>query len=123
MHRGEIGQIALHNFGSEYSQGLSPLILPPHPGADLMPLGKQHFGEVAADSTDVAGRSGNEYRAALCWFHCHFHLPCSCIQKCRSSPAPCLRLVFQQTFNDVGDLFAGLAVRGNATPGEVDVLE
>ena len=55
----------------EPAQRLGALILPPDQGAHLMPFGEQHCGEVAADSTDVAGRSGHEDRAVMCRFHRH----------------------------------------------------
>jgi hypothetical protein len=69
VHRGQIGQIALHDLGPEPAQALGAFILPPDQGAHLMPLGEQHRGEVAADGTDVAGRSGHEDRAAMCGLH------------------------------------------------------
>jgi hypothetical protein len=36
-----------------------------------MPFGEQQCGEVAADSTEIAGRSGNEDRAVMWRFHRH----------------------------------------------------
>jgi hypothetical protein len=36
-----------------------------------MPFGEQHCGEVAANSTDIASRSGHEDRTAMCGFHRH----------------------------------------------------
>jgi TRAP transporter TAXI family solute receptor len=42
------------------AQRFGALILPPDQGAYLMPLGEQQCGEVAADSTEIAGRSGHE---------------------------------------------------------------
>ena len=80
VHRGKVGQIALHDLGPELAQAFSAFILPPYQGAHLMPLGEQHCGEVAADSTDVAGRSGHEDRAAMCRFHRHFIYLASCVQ-------------------------------------------
>ena len=65
VHRGEISQIALHHLGAEPAQRLGALILPPDQGAYLMPFGEQQCGEVAADSTEITGRSGNEDRAVI----------------------------------------------------------
>ncbi|BAZ21448.1 hypothetical protein NIES4073_23260 [Kalymmatonema gypsitolerans NIES-4073] len=71
VHRGKVGQIALHDLGPELAQALSAFILPPDQGAHLMPFGEQHCGEVAADGTEIAGRSGHEDRTAMCGFHRH----------------------------------------------------
>ena len=61
----------MHDLGAEPAQGLGALILPPDQGAHLVPLGEQHFGEVAADGADSAGRAGHEDRAVVCGFHHH----------------------------------------------------
>jgi hypothetical protein len=71
VHRGEVGQVALHDLGTEPPQTFRAFILPPNQGAHLMPFVQQHCGEVAADSTDIAGRSGHQDRAVMCRFHRH----------------------------------------------------
>jgi hypothetical protein len=46
-----------------------------------MPLGEQQCGEVAADSTEIAGRSGHKDRAVICRFHRHIaYLMNDCVQ-------------------------------------------
>jgi hypothetical protein len=59
VHRGEIGQVAVHDLSAELAQGLCALIFPADQGADLVPFGEQHFGEVAADGADSASRAGH----------------------------------------------------------------
>ena len=59
VHRGEIGHVALHDLSAELAQGLCACIFPADQGADLVPFGEQHFGEVAADGADSASRAGH----------------------------------------------------------------
>jgi hypothetical protein len=59
MHRSEVGQVALHDLGAELAQRFCALIFPADQGADLLPFGEQHFGEVAADGADSASRAGH----------------------------------------------------------------
>ena len=65
VHRGEVGQVALHDLGAELAQGLGALILPAHQGSHLVPFGEQHFGEIAADGADSASRAGHQDRAGV----------------------------------------------------------
>ena len=71
VHRGEVGQVALHDLGAELAQGLCALILPTHQGAHLVPFGEQHFGEVAADGADSASRAGYQDRPGMWPLRCH----------------------------------------------------
>ena len=58
-HRSEVGQVALYDFGAELAQGLCALILTAHQCPHLVPLGEQHFGQVAANGADSASRAGD----------------------------------------------------------------
>ena len=71
VHRGEIRQVALHDLGAEPAESVGTLVLSPDQGAHLVALGEQHCGEIAADGTDGAGRSGHEDRAVVRGFHHH----------------------------------------------------
>ena len=65
VHRGEVGQVALHDLGAELAQGLGAFILAAHQGSHLVPFGEQHFGEIAADGADSATRAGHQDRASM----------------------------------------------------------
>ena len=65
VHRGEVGQVALHDLGAEPAQDLGAFILPAHQGSHLVPFGEQHFGEIAADGTDGSSRAGHQDRAGM----------------------------------------------------------
>src|SRR5262249_21373034 len=54
---------------AEPAQRLGALILSPDQGAHFMAFGEEQCGEVAADGTEIAGRSGNEDRAVMGRFH------------------------------------------------------
>jgi hypothetical protein len=56
VHRGEVGQVALHDLRAELAQDLGAFILPAHQGSHLVPFGEQHFGKIATDGTDSASR-------------------------------------------------------------------
>ncbi len=68
VHRGKIGQVALHDLGTEPPQTFRAFILPPNQGAHPVSPVEQHGGEVAAHRADVAGRAGDE-DGSIC--HCH----------------------------------------------------
>ena len=59
VHRSEVGQVALHDFGAELAQRFCALIFTAHEGAHPVPFGDQHFGQVAADGADSASRAGD----------------------------------------------------------------
>ena len=60
VHRGEVGQVALHDLGAELTQGLGALIVPADQSPHLVPFGEQHFSEIAADRADGARRACHE---------------------------------------------------------------
>ncbi len=80
MHRGEVGQVALHDLRPKPTQIFSAFILPADHGAHLMSFGEQHCGEVAANTTDSAGRSRHENRAIMCRFHRHIDYLFCCVK-------------------------------------------
>jgi len=55
----------LHDLRTELAQDLGAFILPAHQGSHLVPVGEQHFGEIAADGTDGSGRAGHQDRAGM----------------------------------------------------------
>jgi hypothetical protein len=65
VHRDQIGQVALHDLGAELAQGSGAFILSAHQSPHLMPLGEQHFSDIAADGTDSASRAGHQDRASV----------------------------------------------------------
>ena len=75
MHRGKVGQIALHHLGPELAQRFGTLILLPDQGANLVPLGKQQGGEVAAYGADIASCPRHQDRAILRRVHRHITYP------------------------------------------------
>ena len=60
VHRDEVGQVALHDLGAELAQGSGAFILSAHQSSHLVPLGEQHFSDIAADGTDSASCAGHQ---------------------------------------------------------------
>ena len=71
VHRGEVGQVALHDLSAQLAQGLCAVIFPADQGADLVPFGEQHFGEVSADGADSTCRAGYQDRSGVWPLRCH----------------------------------------------------
>ena len=50
----------MHDLGAQLPQSFCALIFPTDQGADLVPFGDQHFGQVAADGADRTSRAGDQ---------------------------------------------------------------
>ena len=71
MHRGEISQVAQHDLGAKSTQLFCAFILTANQSAHFMPLGEEHFGDIAADATNRAGRSCHQNWPIMCSLNFH----------------------------------------------------